>query len=75
MTVIGHTDDVGDAEENAALSDRRAASVAAWLIAAGIDPARISTVGKGETEPIAPGSSDDSRAANRRVVVEIDPEP
>ncbi len=75
VTVIGHTDDVGGAEENLALSDRRAASVAAWLVAAGIDPARISTVGKGETEPVDPGSSDDSRAANRRVVVEIDPEP
>lgn len=75
VTVIGHTDDVGDAEENLALSNRRAASVAAWLSWAGIDPTRISTVGKGETEPVDLGSSDGSRAANRRVVVEIDPMP
>ncbi|WP_125131162.1 OmpA family protein [Microbacterium sp. 10M-3C3] len=74
VTVIGHTDDVGSAEENVALAERRAASVAAWLIANGIDPSRISTVGKGEAEPVTAGTSEEDRAANRRVVVEIAPE-
>lgn len=74
VTVDGHTDAVGDPAANQALSDQRAAAVAAALSAARPDLG-ISTHGFGETQPIAsntfPDGTDDSygRMLNRRVEV------
>jgi outer membrane protein OmpA-like peptidoglycan-associated protein len=38
---------------------------------AGVDPARITTVGRGETVPVAPNDTAEGRAANRRVVISV----
>jgi len=71
--VDGYTDDVGDASANQALSERRAEVVRQALIADGIDPARLTARGFGETRPVLPnrhpdGSDDpEARAQNRRV--------
>jgi outer membrane protein OmpA-like peptidoglycan-associated protein len=69
LRVEGHTDNVGDKAANLKLSNSRAAAVAGWLTSKGIDAARLSAVGLGDTQPIAPNTTDDGRARNRRVVL------
>lgn len=73
VQVVGHTDDTGSAAHNMELSQRRARSVAGILTAGGVAPARISTVGRGENQPVASNSSDAGRAQNRRVEILIYP--
>ncbi len=72
ITLIGHTDNVGTAEYNLRLSEGRVNSVKAELVKRGIDPNRINTIGKGETEPVADNSTAEGRAENRRVEVVFD---
>ncbi len=67
ILVEGHTDDVGKDTYNKDLSTRRATSVVRYLVARGIDPARLSAFGFGEERPIASNKSARGRAANRRV--------
>lgn len=78
ITVVGHTDAVGEDAYNLALSRRRAEAVAQWLAASGGVPAdRLHAEGRGEAEPAAPNATTDGqddpegRARNRRVVVAI----
>lgn len=65
--IVGHTDDVGDPEKNLKLSEARANSVKEWLVQRGIDAARLTPMGKGQTEPLVPNTSDENRQKNRRV--------
>jgi outer membrane protein OmpA-like peptidoglycan-associated protein len=67
----GHTDSTGSMAYNQQLSESRAASVKALLISQGVTPDRVSSVGYGETKPIADNDSADGRKANRRVEVVI----
>ena len=67
--VEGHTDSVGADAYNMALSDRRAKAVFDYLSSRGVDPARLSSVGKGETAPIADNATDEGRQENRRVML------
>jgi OmpA-OmpF porin, OOP family len=67
LRVEGHTDDQGNAASNQALSEKRAQAVVAWLIAHGVDAARLKAQGFGSSKPIADNSSDAGRAKNRRV--------
>lgn len=67
VRVEGHTDTRGSAEYNLELSDKRAAEVMAFLIAEGIDPARLISEGYGESTPIDAGDDHDAWARNRRV--------
>lgn len=71
VRVIGHTDNQGATAYNQSLSEKRAQQVADMLIKRGVDPARISTVGYGETQPIAPNSTPEGRAQNRRVEIRL----
>lgn len=66
IKIVGHTDDRGDADDNLSLSRLRADAVRDALIEKGIDGNRITTLGKGENEPIADNSTDAGRAKNRR---------
>ncbi|MBM3751032.1 MAG: OmpA family protein [Acidimicrobiia bacterium] len=67
IEIQGHTDNVGAAAANLALSRERAAAVKAALVQAGIDDGRLTTSGFGGTQPVADNSTDEGRARNRRV--------
>ncbi|MGL6246994.1 OmpA family protein [Pseudomonas sp.] len=71
IKVIGHTDSVGSDEYNQALSERRASSVAAYLLSQGLAPNKLTSEGKGESQPVADNETDEGRAKNRRVELHI----
>jgi outer membrane protein OmpA-like peptidoglycan-associated protein len=71
LLIVGHTDQIGPAGYNQALSERRAAAAANYLVAQGVRPTRVATRGVGETEPIAPNETELGRQRNRRVEVAI----
>jgi outer membrane protein OmpA-like peptidoglycan-associated protein len=73
LTIAGHTDNVGSAQYNQSLSERRALSVARYLEAKQVSPMRLSTVGKGESVPIAGNGTQAGRQANRRVEIYVQP--
>lgn len=65
--ITGHADSTGPETYNQGLSERRAQAVIDYLVKKGIDPARLSSVGYGETMPVAPNDSRENRQKNRRV--------
>lgn len=67
ISVNGHTDDVGSAEYNKKLSERRAQAVRDYLVQAGLPPEILSVEGHGKSLPLVRGTSDEARAKNRRV--------
>lgn len=71
VLVVGHTDSNGPAAYNQRLSERRASAAANYLIEQGLRPSRISTMGNGESEPIASNETAEGRQQNRRVEVAI----
>jgi len=73
LTVAGHTDDVGAAQYNQSLSERRAHSVAQYLESKKVQPVRLAIVGKGESMPISSNTTESGRAENRRVEIYVEP--
>lgn len=71
ISVNGHTDDVGGAEYNQKLSERRAQAVYDYLVEAGLSKDILSVQGHGKSRPLVPGSSEAARAKNRRVELGI----
>ena len=71
LSIVGHTDNVGDAGYNSDLSNRRAFSVESVLLAAGTSRSRIQAWGRGEEAPLATNLTAEGRAQNRRVEVVI----
>ena len=72
--VVGHTDWVGSAETNTALSNARAAAVVKTLTQQfGIDPKRLAPQGGGPYAPVAANTTDEGRAKNRRVELVAQP--
>ena len=67
--IEGHTDSKGSDAYNLKLSDRRAKAVFDYLTSRGVDPARLSSVGKGESAPIADNATEEGRQENRRVML------
>ena len=68
VEIQGHTDNIGDAGANLALSQRRARRVAETIKSCGIDAVRISSRGYGESKPVASNETEVGRAQNRRTV-------
>ncbi len=71
ILVEGHTDNVGSASLNKALSEKRAESVKSYLVQRGVDPRRIQTAGHGSSKPIATNSTEFGRSLNRRTEIVI----
>ncbi len=69
IEIAGHTDNMGQADANKALSQWRANAVRDYLIGKGIDAKRLVSVGYGDTQPLNSNLTPDERAANRRVVI------
>ena len=68
ITLEGHCDERGTREYNLALGERRASSARDYLVAQGIDGARIRTISYGKERPEAVGSNEVAWAINRRAV-------
>lgn len=78
LQIEGHTDDRGYHVYNLELSKLRAEAVRQYLIDKGIEPTRLRAIGLGESDPIAPGYSEEAREKNRRVefrVIEVNGQP
>jgi outer membrane protein OmpA-like peptidoglycan-associated protein len=73
LTVVGHTDNTGSDKYNQDLSQRRALSVAQYFESHKVNPLRLATAGKGESEPVASNSAEAGRQANRRVEIYVEP--
>jgi outer membrane protein OmpA-like peptidoglycan-associated protein len=71
ILVVGHTDTQASAPYNIALSERRAELIRQNLIEIGIDPAIITTEGRGETDLLVPTADNVSEVRNRRVVIDV----
>lgn len=71
VIIDGHTDDIGTPSSNRVLSYKRAQAVKEYLREMGIDEKRLITVGHGEEQPIAPNTTSEGRAKNRRVIMTL----
>lgn len=71
VEIAGHTDAKGSDAYNLKLSDRRAASVKEYLVSKGIADDRMTTMGYGESVPVADNASDEGRELNRRVELKV----
>jgi OOP family OmpA-OmpF porin len=72
VRVEGYTDSIGTDAYNQGLSERRANSVKDYLVGLGVAASRLSTMGFGESNPIASNDTQDGRALNRRVELNLD---
>jgi outer membrane protein OmpA-like peptidoglycan-associated protein len=74
VDVLAHTDTSGSPEGNKALSEKRAAAVAAYLVRHGVAKARIASRGLGESAPLYnPETNETQKAANRRIEIRLVP--
>jgi outer membrane protein OmpA-like peptidoglycan-associated protein len=71
IEIGGHTDNVGKPAANVKLSLERAQAVMDYLVAKGIDPARLTAKGYGMSVPIDDNKTEEGRAQNRRTEVKI----
>ncbi len=71
ILISGHTDNTGNATDNVKLSNNRAKAVVDYLIAKGIEAARLQYKGFGDTRPVADNSTEEGRAENRRTELTI----
>jgi len=71
LVIEGHTDNIGGESANQVLSERRAESVASLLRTYGVSGRRMTTVGYGQTRPVATNETESGRRLNRRVEVLI----
>lgn len=71
IAVSGYTDNVGSENYNLLLSENRAKTVADFLIKKGISPTRLSYIGLGSKNALAPNTTDEGRSLNRRVEIKL----
>ncbi|GIV24577.1 MAG: hypothetical protein KatS3mg026_0269 [Bacteroidia bacterium] len=67
----GHTDNVGSDKYNQRLSERRAKAVYEWLRKAGVHPIQMEYIGYGKRRPVASNATEEGRALNRRIEMEV----
>jgi OOP family OmpA-OmpF porin len=71
VIATGHTDSIGTEAYNQKLSERRAAAVKDYLVSKGIPASKVTTIGKGESQPVATNKTAEGRQKNRRVDIEF----
>lgn len=71
LTVDGHTDNRGSGIRNLALSKERVLAVVRYLVARGVNPARLRPYGYGESRPKVSNASVEGRKQNRRIEVSV----
>ena len=71
IEISGHTDNIGSAQYNKSLSERRAKAVVDYLIENGINSSRLTFKGSGFDNPIAPNDTEEGRQQNRRTEFKI----
>ncbi len=74
VQVVGHTDSDGDASYNQGLSERRANAVADSIQSGGVPYNRLTTIGRGENDPVASNLTPEGKAQNRRVEIVVIPQ-
>jgi len=67
IEIAGYTDNVGKRAYNQKLSERRAASVKAYLVKSGVPASQLTTKGYGQDDPVVDNSSVEARSDNRRI--------
>lgn len=75
FVVEGHTDGLGKASDNMALSKARATTVVNVLVQNGVDLSQLSAIGYGQQYPLAPNDTERGRALNRRVEIKWQAKP
>lgn len=73
IEIAGHASAEGTAAFNRRLSLRRARSVAAYLLRAGVSADQLKAVGYGASQPKAPNDTDENKAKNRRIEFNVHP--
>ena len=73
LTIVGHTDNVGNPDSNLTLSKNRAESVTGFFTSKGVAANRFTTKWFGEEQPVADNATPEGRAKNRRVNLAIVP--
>jgi OmpA-OmpF porin, OOP family len=71
VSLTGHTDNVGEEPANLKLGEERAKQIRSILTRLGVKAAQIQIASRGETEPVAPNTTDAGRHNNRRVEVKV----
>lgn len=71
VKIVGYTDSRGSESYNQKLSEKRAIAVAKDLISKGVNADQLTTLGRGEANPIADNSTSEGRAQNRRIEAEL----
>ena len=71
IMIVGHTDTQGGTDRNQSLSERRAQALANFLEQVGVSRGRMTTIGRGDAEPIATNDTDAGRQWNRRLEIAI----
>lgn len=71
IQITGHTDNLGSANYNQSLSQRRAENVRKFLLSRGVPDTRLKAEGRGDTDPIRPNDTAENRSFNRRITISI----
>ncbi len=71
LTIAGHTDSIGSSESNQRLSQKRADAVKKYLTDRGVSSSRVSSIGYGESSPVADNKYAAGRKQNRRVELSV----
>lgn len=69
--IRGHTDNVGNENDNLTLSKNRADAVVSYLIQKGVNPSRLNSIGLGESSPIVENTTEENKQQNRRIEFRI----
>jgi outer membrane protein OmpA-like peptidoglycan-associated protein/tetratricopeptide (TPR) repeat protein len=71
IEIAAHTDNVGNADYNLKLSDKRAKAVINYIVGKGIPTVRLKSIGMGDSQPISTGVTEEEKQKNRRVELKI----